>query len=93
MDIDIGGKRRHEFWVADLGPDCILGLDFLRQHDCVIYARRRQVVIEGGLDDVPQFSTAVTKPLSGRWITSKHTWKSCLVTVQSCSMILIRLRL
>ena len=64
MYIDIGGKkRRHEFWVADLGPDCILGLDFLRQHDCVIYARRGQVVIEGGVDDTPRVSTAVTKPL------------------------------
>ena len=26
MDIEIGGKkRRHVFWIANLGPDCIMG--------------------------------------------------------------------
>ncbi|KAJ8034061.1 hypothetical protein HOLleu_24483 [Holothuria leucospilota] len=47
MEIEIGGKKkRHVFWVADSGPNCILGLDFLRQHDCVIYASRDQVLIK-----------------------------------------------
>ncbi|KAJ8049132.1 hypothetical protein HOLleu_01737 [Holothuria leucospilota] len=53
MGIEIGGRKmKHVFWVADLGPDCILGLDFLRQHDCVIYARSGQVRLENGLENI-----------------------------------------
>ncbi|KAJ8044297.1 hypothetical protein HOLleu_11728 [Holothuria leucospilota] len=54
MGIEIGGRKmKHVFWVADLGPDCILGLDFLKQHDCVIYARSGQVRLDG-VENIPK---------------------------------------
>ena len=46
MVVTIGDKGlSHEFWVADIGPDCILGLDFLRRHNCVINARMGRVML------------------------------------------------
>ncbi|KAJ8048580.1 hypothetical protein HOLleu_00946 [Holothuria leucospilota] len=61
MGIKIGGRKmKHVFWVADLGPDCILGLDFLKQHDCVIYARSGQVRLDG-VENIPKPSNADEK--------------------------------
>ncbi|KAJ8039816.1 hypothetical protein HOLleu_13935 [Holothuria leucospilota] len=61
MGIEIGGRKmKHVFWVADLGSDCILGLDFLKQHDCVIYARSGQVRLDV-VENIPKPSNAHEK--------------------------------
>lgn len=46
LDVEMGRKRLlHEFWVADLDCECILGLDFLGERNCIIDTRQRTVWI------------------------------------------------
>ncbi|KAJ8019320.1 hypothetical protein HOLleu_42137 [Holothuria leucospilota] len=71
MVVTIGDKRlSHEFWVADIGPDCILGLDFLRRHNCVINARMGRVML-GSEQPMHEPSEAAREDFSSRIISAE----------------------
>ena len=55
FQISIGSEQMsHQFWVADIGPDCILGLDFLRQHECIVDAKNGSVNLGCGPAEQPE---------------------------------------
>ncbi|KAJ8046576.1 hypothetical protein HOLleu_05290 [Holothuria leucospilota] len=71
MVVTIGDKGlSYEFWVADIGPDCILGLDFLRRHNCVINARMGRVML-GCEQQMHEPSEAAREVFSSRIISAE----------------------
>ena len=91
MEIEVGGKKmKHAFWVADLGPDCILGLDFLRQHDCIIYARSGQVKTEDDIGNVAKSRNARDKCRVDEFCCRQVTSEPEVLSVQSETSIAVR---
>ena len=61
-DITIGGCRRpHKLWVADITDECILGLDFLQQHQSLIDLNAGMIHI--GEEDIPLQCTSRSEEL------------------------------
>ena len=76
IELSIGNlKTQHEIWVADVYDECILGMDFLQKHECLVDLKRKilQVrneeipLIKGRRSTIPSCcrvvsQTAVTLP-------------------------------
>ena len=76
IELSIGNlKTQHEIWVADVYDECILGMDFLQKHECLVDLKRKilQVrnkeilLIKGRRSTIPSCcrvvsETAVTLP-------------------------------
>ena len=42
IELSIGNlKTQHEIWVADVYDECILGMDFLQKHECLIDLKKK----------------------------------------------------
>ncbi|KAJ8046634.1 hypothetical protein HOLleu_05378 [Holothuria leucospilota] len=71
MVVRIGNKGlSHKFWVASIGPDCILGLDSLRRHNCVMNARMGRVML-GSEKPMHEPSEAAREDFSSRIISAE----------------------
>ena len=61
-------QAKQEMWVADIADECILGLDFLQQHDCRVDLK--EGVLHIGTEQVPLQQPRVTKPTYCRCYTT-----------------------
>ena len=61
-------QAEQEMWVAEIADECILGLDFLQQHDCRV--NLKEGVLHIGTEQVPLEQPRVTKPTCCRCYTT-----------------------
>ena len=61
-------QAKQEMWVAEIEDECILGLDFLQQHNCRVDLK--EGVLHIGTEQVPLQQPRVTKPTCCRCYTT-----------------------